>query len=55
MTEMKLNDILEIIKSSGHFNVYVPDERKSIMISFCSAYKGQFYGYTWYVFYGNLS
>ena len=28
MTEMKLNDILEIIKSSGHFNVCVPDERK---------------------------
>ena len=28
MTEMKLNDILEIIKSSGHFNVYVPDGRK---------------------------
>ena len=28
MSDMKLNDILEIIKSSGHFNVYVPDERK---------------------------
>ena len=28
MSDMKLNDILEIIKSSGHFNVCVPDERK---------------------------
>ena len=28
MSVVKLNDILEIIKSSGHFNVYVPDERK---------------------------
>lgn len=25
---MRLNDILEIIKSSGHFNMRVPDERK---------------------------
>ena len=46
MSDMKLNDILEIIKSSGYFNVYVPDERKSTMISFCSAYKGQFDGHT---------
>ena len=30
----------------------VPVERK---ISFCSAYKGQFDGHIWYVFYGNLS
>lgn len=28
MTDIKPNDILELIKSSGHFNVCVPDERK---------------------------
>lgn len=28
MTDIKLNDILELIKLSGHFNVCVPDERK---------------------------
>ena len=28
MTDIKPNDILELIKLSGHFNVCVPDERK---------------------------
>ena len=30
-------------------------DTKGTMISSCSAYKGQFDGHTWYVFYGNLS
>ena len=30
-------------------------DTKGTMISSCSAYKGEFDGHTWYVFYGNLS
>ena len=30
-------------------------DTKGTMVSSCSAYKGQFDGHTWYVFYGNLS
>ena len=55
MADIKLNDILELIKSSGYFNVCVPDERKGTMVSSCSAYKGHFDGHTWYVFYDNLA
>lgn len=40
MTDIKLNILM-----------CVPVER----ISFCSAYKGQFDGHTWWAFYGNLS
>lgn len=30
-------------------------DTKGTLISSCSAYKGEFDGHTWYVFYGNLS
>ena len=30
-------------------------DTKGTMVSSCSAYKGEFDGHTWYVFYGNLS
>ena len=30
-------------------------DTKGTMISACSAYKGEFDGHTWYVFYGKLS
>ena len=30
-------------------------DTKGTMISSCSAYKGEFDGHTWYVFYGNVS
>ena len=30
-------------------------DTEGTMISSCSAYKGEFDGHTWYVFYGNLS
>lgn len=30
-------------------------DTKGTMVSSCSAYKGEFNGHTWYVFYGNLS
>ena len=30
-------------------------DTESTMVSSCSAYKGEFDGHTWYVFYGNLS
>ena len=38
----------------GRKTMYLYDT-KGTMISSCSAYKGQFDGHTWYVFYGNLS
>ena len=38
----------------GRKTMYLYDT-KGKMISSCSAYKGQFDGHTWYVFYGNLS
>lgn len=30
-------------------------DTRGTMVSSCSAYKGEFDGHTWYVFYGNLS
>ncbi len=30
-------------------------DTKGTMVSSCTAYKGEFDGHTWYVFYGNLS
>ena len=38
----------------GRKTMYLYDT-KGTMVSSCSAYKGQFDGHTWYVFYGNLS
>ena len=38
----------------GRKTMYLYDT-KGKMISSCSAYKGEFDGHTWYVFYGNLS
>ena len=38
----------------GRKTMYLYDT-KGTMISSCSAYKGQFDGHTWYVFYGKLS
>ena len=38
----------------GRKKMYLYDT-KGTMVSSCSAYKGQFDGHTWYVFYGNLS
>ena len=38
----------------GRKTMYLYDT-KGTMVSSCSAYKGEFDGHTWYVFYGNLS
>ena len=38
----------------GRKTMYLYDT-KGKMISSCSAYKGEFDGHTWYVFYGKLS
>ena len=38
----------------GRKTMYLYDT-KGTMVSSCSAYKGQFDGHTWYVFYGNRS
>ena len=38
----------------GRKTMYLYDT-KGTMVSSCSAYKGQFDGHTWYVFYGKLS
>ena len=38
----------------GRKTMYLYDT-KGTMISSCSAYKGEFDGHTWYVFYGKLS
>ena len=38
----------------GRKTMYLYDT-KGTMVSSCSAYKGQFDGHTWYVFYDNLA
>ena len=38
----------------GRKTMYLYDT-KGTMVSSCSAYKGEFDGHTWYVFYGKLS
>ena len=43
-----------ILERRSRKTMYLYDT-KGTMISSCSAYKGQFDGHTWYVFYGNLS
>lgn len=44
----------DILERRSRKTMYLYDT-KGTMISSCSAYKGQFDGHTWYVFYGNLS
>jgi hypothetical protein len=51
MTKSSESDILE---RRSRKTMYLYDT-KGTMVSSCSAYKGQFDGHTWYVFYGNLS
>lgn len=44
----------DILERRSRKTMYLYDT-KGTMISSCSAYKGEFDGHTWYVFYGNLS
>lgn len=44
----------DILERRSRKTMYLYDT-KGTMVSSCSAYKGQFDGHTWYVFYGNLS
>ena len=49
MTKSSESDILKRSRKT----MYLYDT-KGTMISSCSAYKGEFDGHTWYVFYGNV-
>lgn len=44
----------DILERRSRKTMYLYDT-KGTMVSSCSAYKGEFDGHTWYVFYGNLS
>lgn len=44
----------DILERRSRKKMYLYDT-KGTMVSSCSAYKGEFDGHTWYVFYGNLS
>ena len=44
----------DILERRSRKTMYLYDT-KGTMISACSAYKGEFDGHTWYVFYGKLS
>ena len=48
------NIVERAVKRVSRKAMYLYDT-EGTMVSSCSAYKGEFDGYTWYVFYGNLS